>query len=133
MRLALYVKTLGADPLPFEHTDFVSYQKDLEKQAKQLELQVGSKKAKGAKRAVRGLLNRTPLSAAAAGLVPLYPLYRFAPLPIIACDANAARSWSTNFLSALHHVHQLAQRSGDSNLRIYPCLVCNGIHIGHSK
>ena len=134
MRLALYIKTMGAEPLPFEHTDFVSYQNDLEKQAEELKLHFGSKKDKEARRAVRGLIKATSLSIAAAGLVPLHSLTPVRTVPNNRLRRQCRRKLvHTNFLSALRHAHQLAQRSGDSNLRIYPCLVCNGIHIGHSK
>jgi hypothetical protein len=41
MRLALMIQTLGATPVPFEHTDFLSYKKDLKKQYQMLKRELG--------------------------------------------------------------------------------------------
>jgi hypothetical protein len=43
-------------------------------------------------------------------------------------QANCRRKLRhTNFLTALIH----ADRLGDDDLRIYPCSVCQGLHVGH--
>jgi hypothetical protein len=38
-----------------------------------------------------------------------------------------------NFLAALQHARHHCRYFGEDNFNIYPCLVCNGIHIGHRK
>ncbi len=38
-----------------------------------------------------------------------------------------------DFLSALFHARTHFTNLGEDNLNIYPCLICNGIHIGHRK
>jgi hypothetical protein len=125
MRLALLIKTVGTEPVLFEHTDFRSYKKDLKKQYAQLRPQLDSKTIAQAEDAVQELLCNTSLSAAAGELVPLYPL-----TPERTTPNNRLRRqcrWKlvhTNFLSALHHPHQLSKARGETNLRIYPCLVC---------
>ena len=125
---------MGAEPLPFEHTDFVTYQKNLETQAEQLELQVGSKKAEEARRTVARGLNRTSLSLAAGSLVPLQAFTRECTAPNDRLRRQCRSKFvHTNFLSALHHLQQLTQTHGELGLGIYHCVVCNGIHIGHPK
>jgi hypothetical protein len=134
MRLALMIQNLGATPVPFEHIDFISYKKDLKEQYRQLRLQVGPELARRVQRDVEAIRSGASLSAAAGQLVPLYP---FTPERTIPNNRLRRQCrWKlvhTNFLSALHHAHQLAKTRGETNLRIYPCLVCNGIHIGHGK
>ncbi len=56
MRLALYIKTLGAEPAPFEHTSFSSCVVDLDKQYEQLKTQLGPKRIEQADRAVHAVL-----------------------------------------------------------------------------
>ena len=38
-----------------------------------------------------------------------------------------------NFLTALLHARHHFRYFGEDNFNIYPCQICNGIHIGHRK
>jgi hypothetical protein len=159
MRLALYIKTLGAEPVPLQHNSYRDYAVALQRQYEQLRIQLGSEKADQARRSARREIKKLTLSLAAQGLVapvpPTPPKPRRAktsapcspaPAPHAAAQMpaqtvpNSHDKWNcrrklahSNFLSALHHAHQLSKLRGETNLRIYPCLVCNGIHIGHGK
>jgi hypothetical protein len=140
MRFALYIKTLGEDPVPLQHNSYRDYAVALQRQYEELRLQLGSKRANQARRSARREIKKLTLSLAAQGLVaPVPPT----PPKLLRTGTSAPNShdkWNcrrklahSNFLSALHHAHQLSNARGETNLHIYPCLVCNGIHIGHGK
>jgi hypothetical protein len=140
MRFALYIKTLGEHPVPLQHNSYRDYAVALQQQYEQLRIQLGSEMADQARRSARREIKKLTLSLAAQGLVPPVP-----PTPPKLRRAKTTGPYShdkwncrrklahSNFLSALHHAHQLSNGRGESNLRIYPCLVCEGIHIGHGK
>jgi hypothetical protein len=112
----------------------------LQRQYEQLRIQLGFEKAGQARRSARREIKKLTLSLAAQGLVAPVPPTPPKPRRAKTSVPNSHDKWNcrrklahTNFLSALHHAHQLAKAGGETNLRIYPCLVCKGIHIGHGR
>jgi hypothetical protein len=159
MRLALYIKTLGAEPVSLQHNSYRDYAVALQQQYERLRIELGSEEADQARRSARREIKRLTLSSAAQDLIapvpPTPPKPRRARIQASSSPApahhaaaqipartgpNSHDKWNcrrklahSNFLSALHHAHQLAKVRGETNLRIYPCLVCKGIHIGHGR
>jgi hypothetical protein len=139
MRFALYIKTLGAEPIPLQHNGYRDYAIALQRQYEQLRIQLGSETVDQARRSARREIKKLTLSLAAQDLVPPVPPTPLKPRTKTSVP-NSHEKWNcrrklvhSNFLSALHHAHQLSIGRGDTNLRIYPCLVCNGIQIGRTR
>jgi hypothetical protein len=75
MRLALLIKTLGATPVPFEHTDFLSYKKNLKEQYQQLKRELGPQLTRKVEKDVEAIRSGISLSTAAGQLVPPLPAH----------------------------------------------------------
>ena len=168
MRLALYIKTLGVEPVPFQHRDYRDYAAALQQQYQKLTVKLDSGVIAQARTVARSQIKKLTLPVAAHGLVPPVPpaspkprlakntlqVSTTPPKPISISPARSTPGTAAplpertapgrklvrkcrrklahfDFLSALHHAHGLARRNGNDNLNIYPCLICNGIHVGH--
>jgi hypothetical protein len=73
MRFALYIKTLGEQPVPLQHNSYRDYAVALQRQYEQLRIQLGSEMANQARRSARREIKRLTLSSAAQGLVAPVP------------------------------------------------------------
>jgi hypothetical protein len=167
MWFALLIKTLGVEPLPFQHRDYRDYAVALQQQYQKLRGEIDPAIGVKARIAARTQMTEHTLSVAARGLIPdippappkpdlvknrlpvrstpqrpAYSPARIAPAPplpertapgrklVRKCRRKLAHF---DFLSALLHARRLASHCGHHNFNIYPCQVCNGIHIGNRK
>jgi hypothetical protein len=169
MRLALYIKTMGVEPVPIQHTGYRAHAAALQKQYDKLKLELDLGVFMQARTAARAQIKQHTLPVAAQGLLPPVPNAPPKPRPKKALKVRSrlqktisyapARNISPpppplpvrtgpnkrlrrqcrkklmhlNFLTALLHARHHFRYFGEDNFNIYPCQVCNGIHIGHRK
>jgi hypothetical protein len=73
LRLALYIRTLNVDPVPFDHSSYKSYVMSLNHQYVSLKNALDSKLVSEARTAARLAIRQKSLEVAAEGLVPRIP------------------------------------------------------------
>jgi hypothetical protein len=148
MWLNVYLRLAGVDPIPFRHRTQTLHVADLQRQLSAVQRNFTEQDWLQFRRAARKLVRAGSLEAIATGHERVnsseIPLQREATASrslVTAATTNrtgptATERWNcnrklkhTNYLSALQHAIQL----DDSNLRIYPCSVCFGLHVGHDS
>jgi hypothetical protein len=151
-RLGTYITALGGSPSPHTGQPIPTYTEELQHQYQSLKEALGPEICRLARTAARAAIRKHGLAKAAnefacsEGSIPDSlagePKQRDAPksrqeTSTVARPAgevgrrelsNCHRKLRhTNFLTALMH----ADRLGDDDLRIYPCSICKGLHVGH--
>ena len=154
MRLIAYIRAVGAEPLPFSHPTFRAYRADLQRQYEMIRSGMDDEAGRQARLMGRALVRLKTLQGAAGDMVPItlspadkrtgsrridfndFELHVHIPSHPVAPEFNLAprdvrnckrKLRHVDFLSALRH----AVRLGDSDLHVYPCPVCFGLHVGH--
>lgn len=153
LRFSLYIHALGSVPLPYQGQSLKAYTVDLQQQYERLRQELGPDKARAARIAGRTAIRERGF-AHAATLFPISvpPIAKksrqssqrartqSANSPVqISCSAPKAAARRDlyncrrklrhgNFLSALLH----ARRLQDEDIHIYPCPLCDGLHVGHA-
>lgn len=145
MWLTIYLRMAGVHPLPFRHRTQHMYVAVLQRQLSLVRKNVGEEKWQQLRRDARGLVRSSSLETVATGNHPLG-----SPANVCRQEADesshktgpmsehsaptASEKWNcrrklkhADYLSALRHADHLA----DPDLRIYPCSVCLGLHVGH--
>lgn len=167
MRLVLYIKTMGVEPVPIQHTGYRAWAAALQQQYEKLKAELDPEVFMQARTAARAQIKQHTLPVAAQGLLPPVPNAPPKPRPKKTLQVRSRPQKPTayspaqntsapplpertapgrklvrkcrrklahfDFLSALIHARHHSRHFGDHNLNIYPCQVCNGIHIGHRK
>jgi hypothetical protein len=154
-RLSVYIHALGGVPSPCTGQPFTKYVEELQKQYQRLREELGPEASRAARIVGRAAIKKHGLAKAASelacsgGTAPDNlrgtvdePKQQDSPesrqeTSNVAGPASevSRRELSncrrklrhTNFLTALMH----ADRLGDDDLRIYPCPLCQGLHVGH--
>lgn len=154
MRLAVYIRQLGADPVHLRGTDYRSWERGLQKQYQTLRATLGTEAGQAARVRGRALIRREGLSSIVADLLPVptraqrKQVSRANPsaqksagsvlveapiswveVPVTTNPATCKRKYRhPHFLSAMLH----ARRLGSPGLQVYPCEHCHyGLHVGH--
>ena len=154
-RLSLYIDALGGVPSPFTGQPLSTYAEELQQQYQRLKEIHGPEASRAARIAGRAAIREHGLAKAASefacSIGPTPDSLRGAVgelerqdspklrqetsnVAVPASEANhrelsncRRKLRHTNFLTALFH----ADRLGDDDLRIYPCPLCQGLHVGH--
>lgn len=154
-RLSLYIDALGEVPSPYTGQPLPAYVEELQQQYQKLKETHGSEASRAARIAGRAAIRKHGLAKAAskfawsAGSNPDNlrgtvdeprqqdpPQSRQETLNGGGSASEVSRHElsncrrklrHTNFLTALMH----ADRLGDDDLLIYPCPLCQGLHVGH--
>jgi hypothetical protein len=154
-RLSLYIHALGGTPSPYTGQPLPTYAEELQQQYQKLKEKLGPEASRAARMAGRAAIRKHGLAKAASefacsgGSTPDNlrgtvnepnqqdsPKSRQETLNGAGSASEVSRRElsncrrklrHTNFLTALMH----ADRLGDDDLRIYPCSVCQGLHVGH--
>lgn len=154
LRFCVYIQALGAVPVPYEGQALKVYLVELQQQYEKLQQELGPEIARAARVAGRITLRgrgfahaatifpipvppvpkkRGGVSSPQKARTPNPPVQTGEPNPRAAARAalfNCLRKIRhPNFLSALLH----ARRLKDEDIRIYPCAVCDGLHVGHAS
>lgn len=155
IRFAVYIDLLGAIPIPYNGQSFKAFAAELDRQYQQLKTGLDAQIISGALKSGRILIRehgfaeieRRLADAGTLDLLEHRPLRiapRTADLSIgpqsiasliderIAPESRLIRNCRrklrhTNYLTALLH----ARRLQEPDLQIYPCSLCQGLHIGH--
>ena len=88
MRLALYIKTMGVEPVPIQHTGYRTWAAALQQQYQKLRAKLDPAIGVRARISARTQMTKRTLSVAARGLVPDIPPAPHKPPPV----KNAYRS-----------------------------------------
>jgi hypothetical protein len=152
-RLSLYIHALGGVPSIYTGQPLPKYAAELQQQYRRLREELGPEASRAARIAGRAAIRKHGLAKAASELVcsggstpgngtvdepkqqdppksrqetsnVAGPASEASPRELSNCRRKLRH---TNFLTALMH----AARLGDYDLRIYPCPLCQGLHVGH--
>jgi hypothetical protein len=154
-RISVYIHALGGVPSPYTGQSFTKYFEQLQQQYRRLREDLGPEASRAARIDGRAAIRKHGLTKAASelacsgGTIPDSlrgtvdepkqkepPKSRQETLNEGGSASEASpRELSncrrklrhTNFLTALMH----ADRLGDDDLHIYPCPLCQGLHVGH--
>jgi hypothetical protein len=154
-RLTLYIKALGGIPNHHTGQHLPTYVAELQRQYQRLREELGPEACRASRIAVRAAIRKYGLARAASefacsdrpnldnvrGPVAEQKQQNSPSRPLVAMNlaepasvtsrrelSNCRRKLRhTNFLSALLHASQLR----DDDLLIYPCPLCDGLHVGH--
>lgn len=158
MRLAVYIREIGAEPVALRGKDYRGWERNLQRQYQQLRETLGRDAGQAARVRGRGIIRNRGLSGAAADLQPVAmrpgrktiagPEDTIDETPAQRAAAETAEGTAisarfdvspnpsvckrkyrhVNFLSAILH----AQRIDSPGLDVYPCELCGGLHVGHN-
>jgi len=155
MRLAVYIRELGVPPVALRGADYLGWERALQKQYQQLRESLGKEAGQAARVRGRSLIRKQGLREAVGELVPpvprtdrkkgsraqpvhsdgsaqtsvepmaaaLHPRSVAVPNPVT-CQRKYRH---VNFLTAMLH----ARRIHSPGLHVYPCDICDGLHVGH--
>jgi hypothetical protein len=146
MWLTVYLRMAGVTPLPYKHQTEHLYVADLQRQLSYVRRNLGENEWHRLQHSARQLVRTSSLETVAAGgrlsggdskdgpqganQSKPTPSSSTAQCPV----PTASEKWNCrrklrhpDYLSALRHAGNL----GEPDLRIYPCSVCLGLHIGH--
>ena len=154
-RLSLYIHALGGIPSPYAGQPLATYADELQRQYQRVREELGPEVSRAARIAWRAAIRKHGLVKAASefacsgGSVPDNlpgtvdePKRQYSPKSRHealngggSASEGSRRELSncrrklrhTNFLTALLHARLLQ----DEDLRIYPCPLCQGLHVGH--
>jgi hypothetical protein len=154
-RLSLYIKALGGIPSHDTGEHLPTYVAELQRQYQRLREELGPEACRASRIAVRTAIRKYGLARAAnefacsdrpnlnnvRGTVAEHMQQDSPSRPLVVMNlaelasatnrrelSNCRRKLRhTNFLSALLHASQLQ----DDDLHIYPCPLCQGLHVGH--
>jgi hypothetical protein len=153
-RLSVYIHALGGVPSPYTGQPFTKYFEQLQQQYQKLREELGPEASRAARIAGRAAIRKHGLAKAASEFAcsggstdnlrgTVDEPKQQDPPKTRQETSNAAGPASeasrrelsncrrklrhTNFLTALMH----ADRLGDDDLHIYPCPLCQGLHVGH--
>jgi hypothetical protein len=153
-RLSLYINALGRSPSPYIGQPIPKYAEELKQQYQKLRKELGPEASRAARVAGRAAIRKHGLAKAVSefacsggspdnlrGAVDEAkqqdsPKTRQERSNVAGPGSEVSRRElsncrrklrHTNFLTALMH----ADRLGDDDLRIYPCPLCQGLHVGH--
>ena len=154
-RISVYIRALGGVPSPYTGQPFTKYIEELQQQYQRLREELGPEVSLAARIAGQAAIRKHGLAKAAnefacsggsaqdnLGGTSDEPKQQdslksrqetldavglageVSPRELSNCRRKLRH---TNFLTALMH----ADRLGDDDLRIYPCPLCHGLHVGH--
>jgi hypothetical protein len=129
-----YLKVMGAAPIAFRHRSFHEYQVDLQRQRASIQPSGDPKESFSLRRKTRALVAELGLESVAGKWVPRTIAPEIAssapePAPSRTQVHECRRKLShPDYLAAMKH----AARIEDGAVQIYPCAICNGLHVGHN-
>lgn len=159
LRCVVYIHALGGTPIPYAHKSYHGYAIDLQRQYVELRKQCPVEVAAAARVAGRRLIRLHTLSQAAEHILPGSSFAHRPAIPksavVSSCTAITEQSADTDieesalsareirsaeficrrklrhgdFWSALMHLRRLE----GEGVVIYPCRICDGLHIGHDQ
>ena len=160
LRLVVYIKCLGGEPLPFAHVDYREYAAALQSQYDKLKQTLDSVTVQEARKAGRLLIRRKSLTVTMEKALPAIPPNPLGighshdpsnTMPSTEREGNASELCLRkpeklrqraivkdlrNCQRKMRHLDYLsalkhACRLGD-DINIYPCHLCGGLHVGHN-
>lgn len=159
MRLALYIRELGAEPVSLQGNKYRDWERRLQRQYQELREGLGKDASQAARMRGRALIRREGLASAVAYLLPATRRTRrrnragakaaaselclqnpVAEIPAETSEGAAGVPVTTNPATChrkYRHENFLtamfhARRIHSAGLDVYPCDICGGLHVGHN-
>jgi hypothetical protein len=127
-----YLKVMGVTPIALRHRSFRDYHADLQRQRAAVE--ISAKESDSLRKKVRAVVAKLGLESVAGEWVPRTIASEIAsrasePPPSKTHVHECRRKLShADYLAAMNH----AAKIDDGAVQIYPCEVCDGLHVGHN-
>jgi hypothetical protein len=127
-----YLREMGVTPVAFQHRSFRDYHADLQRQRAGVEL--SAKESDCLRKKVRSVVAELGLESVVGEWVPRTIASEIAskasePPPSKTHVHECRRKLShVDYLAAMNH----AAKIDDGAVQIYPCGVCDGLHVGHN-
>lgn len=152
IRFSLYIEALGATPAPHRGQTLKAYAIELQQQYEKLRRQLGPEAARVARITGRALIRTHGFAQASSKFLPgslSQPNKRTmldkplqgsvtAKTSRPECRVSTSKREQYNCRRKFRHLNLLsallhARRLQDDDLQIYPCDVCDGLHVGHDS